>query len=84
MADLAVVVVPDVVGGELPVAADGVLLDAVDDLDVALQGELVDAHPADIAEVLRQRRRLRVEGREDEALVAVDLGGADPGPTLRG
>ena len=42
----------------------------------------VEADAADVAEELVERRRLRVQGGEDEALVAVDLRRVDQAPVL--
>ena len=69
-----VVPVVDVVDGEFPVAAHAVLLHAVQELHLALRRHEVDAEPSDPTEVVLEWRRRRVERREDEAVVARDLG----------
>ena len=71
--DLRVVPVEEVVDRELPVAVDDELLDAGDDLDVPPQRDQVDAQPAGRAEVVLEPRGRRVERREDEAVVALEL-----------
>src|SRR5438477_558645 len=78
--EASMVVVPDVIGGELPVAANGPLLDPADDPRVALSDHLVDADRRDVTEVILQRRRAHVECGEDEAAVGIDLRRLDQAP----
>jgi len=74
--------VPEVVDGELPIAADDVLLNAADNLEVAAHCLDVETDPADVAEEVIEVRRFRVERRENIAVIALDLGGADEAPVL--
>ena len=54
MADLDVVPVEQIVDGDLPVAVDDVLLDAIERNDIAVVQHALDADAADIAEIVEQ------------------------------
>ncbi len=82
MRDLDVVPVEEVVDRQLPIALRPVLAHAVQELDLAPGGHQVDAEAAHPAEVLLERRRRWIEGRENEAAVARHLGGGCEPPSL--
>ncbi len=75
-------VAAEILGGELPVARHDPFMRR-DDLDAALApvDEGVDI-PGHLAEIVEQRRRSRVECREEQPFVAVELRDRDEPPAL--
>ena len=73
VADLDVIPVEQIVDGDLPVAVDDVLLDTIEGHDIAFVQHALDADTADVAQIVEQAGRRRIQGREVEALVVIDL-----------
>src|SRR5215469_7811907 len=69
-----VTVTGEVLGRKLPVARHDPFMNAADQLDAAVAAveEQIEI-PGHLAEILAQRRRLRIEGREIQPLVVIEL-----------
>ena len=65
--------VEEIVDGDLPVAVDDVLLDAVHGFDRAVGHEQPQADAADLSQIVVKRRRFGIERREVEAVGVIDL-----------
>src|SRR5262245_13528365 len=76
-----VAIAREVLGGKLPVARHDPLVQPADDFAAALATveERVKV-PGHLAQILLEGRRLGIEGREDEALVTLELGDRDEAP----